>query len=89
MGFKGFGLIGPFQGFARISYAAYILHYPLLIDGAYLLPYWPRAMTYVVLFGALCGISYLAETHLQEWAGRVLSRSRAILLRPALSWSAG
>ena len=69
-GLRGFNLVfGPFAAVAPVSYAMYVLHWPLVIR-ANLLEAWPWPIRVATLVLALLALSWALEGPIQRWINR-------------------
>lgn len=78
-------LFGAFALVAPISYALYVLHYPLAVKSTFLkdLPTWLQVIGYLLV---TFFIAYLAEVPFQNWINRATSRfTRRPVMRPAVA----
>jgi peptidoglycan/LPS O-acetylase OafA/YrhL len=75
---RGWSLFGPlfgvFSRFAPISYALYVLHYPLSVTATYLDPISPRPLMLFCYVMIVFAVSYLAEVKYQRWVTNVFWR---------------
>ena len=75
---RGFGWAAP------ISYALYVVHYPLAADARWLAAArLPVGALSALVFGSLAlGVAWLAEKHFQPWAQGWLRRLPGLRLTP-------
>lgn len=72
-GFIGFrAVFGWFTWLAPISYALYIIHYPIMASG--ILSAWPRVAQACGYIAIIIGASYLLEVHFQKAVNRFLKK---------------
>jgi len=75
IGFKGFAwTLGPFRIFAGMSYALYVLHFPIICNLDPILPASLAGLEVVCRVGLALGLAYLAEEVWQRRVNRWMDR---------------